>query len=94
MARKKSKEEIDNNLLLANVRELMKTRQGKEFMWYILELCDVYGDYSSSDVHTMVRAEVRRSVETDVIFMMTEADPTMYPRLLLDKQQDPEDKDE
>ena len=30
--------------LVANMREVLKTRAGREVMWHFLSLCDIYSD--------------------------------------------------
>ena len=70
-----SKKPNEYQIFLSNLREVMRTRQGKDVMWHILGLCDVYSPTTPTD---------RRSVGLDLIGTMYEADPTMYPRLLLE----------
>ena len=71
----------DVNLLLSNIRELMKLRQGKEVIWWILSQCGIYDFPAQENTEYF---EGRRSVGLDVIQLMSEADPEMYPRLLLE----------
>ncbi len=78
MAKRRS---IGPDLIQANLRELMKLRQGKEVIWWILSQCGIYDFPAQENTEYF---EGRRSVGLDVIQLMSEADPEMYPRLLLE----------
>ncbi len=91
MARTKTPEEIERGIFLSNLRELLKTRHGKDFVWYVLELSGIYSHFSTSDINNLLKAEGRRTVGLDVIDTLMDADPEIYPRLLLDKQRRIED---
>lgn len=85
MARKKSEEEKTYDLLLANVRELSKYRFGKEFIWHVLSICNLYTDGFTGDDQTFYN-EGKRAVGLQLLQLLDEADPTMYARLILEKQ--------
>lgn len=69
----------------ANVREVMKTRQGQEVMWEILGFCGLYDDKFTGDSNTFY-LEGKRAIGLQILDMLEMADPTIYARLLLDKQ--------
>lgn len=86
MARKKvavTQEEKDYEVLLANIREVLKSRQGKQFIWHILSLSNIYSDSFTGNSTTFYN-EGRRSIGLQVLQLLEDADPTLYPRLLLD----------
>lgn len=74
---KQEKKEL--NLLHANVRDLVSTRKGKEVLWEILGYCSVY-----SSIPGKFEAG-RRQVGLDIIQLLEDSDPTIYPNLLLEK---------
>ena len=86
MARKKTPEELEHHVLCENVRELLKTRFGKEFIWFVLSESNINGSIFTGNDHIFY-LEGKRSVGLSVLSLMEEADPTAYPRLLLEKQE-------
>jgi hypothetical protein len=76
--------------LKANYREMLKTRAGREVIWHILSLCDIYTDGFTGNSTTFFIAG-KRNVGMQLIEVMTDADPTAYPRLLLEHAHDKED---
>ena len=85
MARKKTREEKEYHVLLENVRELSKHGFGKDFIWYVLASCNLYGDNFTGNSHTFY-LEGKRAVGLQVLQLLEEAAPTLYARLLLEKQ--------
>jgi hypothetical protein len=85
MARRKSKEEKEYDVLLANVREVSKSRAGKEFIWYVLSAAGIYGEPFTGDNRTFYN-EGRRSLGLQLLQLLDDADLSIYPRLLLDKR--------
>ena len=67
-----------------NIVALMKTRQGKEFVWWLLEQAGVYNCTFAQNSSSFFQ-EGRRSIGLNVIELLTDADPTIYPNLLLEK---------
>ena len=69
----------------ASIQTVLKTEQGKDFVWEILSLCGIYDNQFTGNSGTFFN-EGRRSVGIDIIqTMLNEADPTIYPRLLLER---------
>lgn len=93
MARKKTTEEIEWHVLCENVREMLKTRAGKEFVWFVLSESNINGGIFTGD-NRIFYLEGKRAVGLSVLQLLEEADPTAYPRLLLEKQGVPPDTNE
>jgi hypothetical protein len=72
------------NALKGNVRELVKTRQGREFIWWVLEQTGIYNCTFMQNSSSFFQ-EGRRSVGLNIIELLTDVDPTIYPRLLMEK---------
>ena len=71
-------EEKEYEVLLANVREFMASRKGQSVMWEILTYCDMY-----SSVPGKFEAG-KRNVGLDIMTLLANADPVIYPKLLLE----------
>lgn len=76
-------EEKEYELLLGNVREVLKSRAGKAVIWHILSLGNIYSDSFTGNSTTFYN-EGRRAIGLQVLQLLEDADPTLYPRLLLD----------
>lgn len=77
-------EDKEYDALIANTKELLKTRQGQDFVWYILSLCNVYGESFTGNSQTFY-LEGKRAVGLAIIGLLGEVSPTAYAELLLDK---------
>ena len=86
MARKKTKEEKEYLVLVANMRELLKTKYGKEVLWHILSLTGVYATCFTGNTTTFFN-EGQRSIGLQLMELMDDADISAYPRLLLEKRE-------
>jgi hypothetical protein len=75
----------DEDTLVANIREVLKTRQGKDVLWHILGMCNIYGDVFTGNSQTFY-LEGKRAVGLEILQLLEEADPTAYAKLLLDQQ--------
>jgi hypothetical protein len=84
---KKSNEEIEYDLLIANIRDLCKTKQGKDLIWYLLGFCELYSDTFTGNSQTYYN-EGKRAVGLELLRLLEEADNTIYPRLILEKLED------
>ena len=69
-----------------NIRFIAKTPEGKSFITWVLSLCHLYDDGYSTDPGYMAHISGMRSIGLRVIEVLGEADPTIYPRLLLEAQ--------
>lgn len=78
--------------LCGNMRALMKTRAGKEVIWYLLSQCGIYTDVFTEDVSATHYMTGRRAIGLAILDLMQMSDPTMYPRLILDMNKLKEDK--
>ena len=81
------KESQEYDVLCANVRQLLKTRQGKDVIWHILSLCNIYSDTFTGNSQTFY-LEGRRSVGLQVLQLLEDADPLAYAELLLEKNKE------
>lgn len=71
-------------ILNGHVREVMKTPSGKAIVWSILTECGVYASMCTGDNQTFF-LEGKREIGLQLIDMLNTADPTIYPRLMLDQ---------
>ncbi len=83
--RRKSAEEKEYDVLLANVREVCKTSHGKDVIWHILAMCRIADDCFTNDNATFYN-EGQRSIGLQVMQLLDDADLSIYPRLLLEKR--------
>jgi len=93
MARKKTKEEKEHLVLVANMRELLKTRAGKEVLWHFLSLTGVYSTCFTGNSTTFFN-EGQRSIGLQIMELMDDADISAYPRLLLEKREVEDERSE
>lgn len=76
--------------LEADVTTVMGIDQGKDLIWEIFSLCGIYDNQFTGNSGTFFN-EGRRSVGIDLIQILNDADPTLYPRLLLERARLEED---
>ena len=76
-------EEKEYELLLANVRKVLKSRAGKAVIWHILSMGNIYSDSFTGNSTTFYN-EGRRAIGLQILQLLEDADTTLYPRLLLD----------
>ena len=74
---------VASEVLVANVRNLIKTKDGKEVIWEILSMCNTYSYNPIGDLYL----EGKRSIGLDILQLLEDADPTFYGRLLIEKQE-------
>ena len=91
MGKKKTNFSKEYDVLIANVRQVAKTRQGKELLWHILGMCNLYSDGFSGNSRTFYE-EGKRSVGLEILAMLEEADPLVYPLMLLEKAKETQNK--
>ena len=84
MSDKKDPEKTAYDLLQNDIRTIMETGEGRRFVWRVLSHCDVYSDSFTGKSSTFFN-EGRRSVGLDVLNDLNEADPRLYPKLLLEE---------
>jgi hypothetical protein len=90
MGSKKSQSEIEYDILCENVSMVLSTRQGKDVIWHILSLCNLYSSTFTGNSQTFY-LEVKRVVGLDILKLLEDADPTLYPKLILEKQENKDD---
>lgn len=76
----KKNKELD--ILQSNVREVLKTGAGKELIWYMLEICDIYNDYNIADTNRVNYMLGRRSIGLELLQLIEDANPGSYSKLL------------
>ena len=73
-----SQEEKEYEVLLANIRSLANGKPGKAVIWEILSYCNLHtagaGKFEAG----------KRQVGIDILTLLEEADPTIYPNLILE----------
>jgi hypothetical protein len=88
---KNDQQDKEYDVLLDNVRSILSTRQGREFVWWILSQSDFYSDPPEDPV-SCNRVLGRQSLGRDVLYLLEHADPTAYPKLLLEKITEEDEK--
>jgi hypothetical protein len=73
----KSKKITEEELLLSNYRAVLKSGSGREVIWDILSMCDIY-----SPVGTKFTAG-KRQVGLDLLRKLQDVHPTTYAQLQL-----------
>lgn len=69
--------------LLDDLRSVMKTNQGQNFVWWVLSQCGIYDtNFSDEDRKTNFLLG-KRDIGLGILGLMTDADPTMYANLQL-----------
>ena len=64
------------------VKRLLKTSDGRAFIWYVLSLCELYSSTFTGNSTTFYR-EGKRDIGLEILRLLEEVDPTAYPRLIL-----------
>lgn len=78
-----TQEEKDYRVLTANVREVAKSKAGKAFIWHLLGLANLYSESFTGNSSTFYN-EGRRGFGLQILQLLDDADPTIYPRMILD----------
>lgn len=86
---KKTDEEIKYDVLVANTREALKTRAGRDIIWHVLSICNLYGDNFTGNSQTFY-LEGKRSVGLEILQLLEDVGPTSYAQLLMTKQKEEE----
>lgn len=85
MTKKVTKDEREYRTLCANIREITKTEHGKDVIWAFLSMCNIYGESFTGNSQTFFY-EGKRSVGLEMLQLLEDSDPSLYPRLLLRNQ--------
>lgn len=75
-----SEEDKRLEILNGNIRELIETSNGRAFIWEVLAICDIYSPTSGKF------AAGKRAVGLEILQMLQEASPTIYPNLIITMQ--------
>ncbi len=73
------------NLLIAKVKDVLKTSSGQALIWEILSMCGIYSSTFTGNSQGAY-LEGRRSIGLEILQLLEDADKTFYPKLLLEKQ--------
>ena len=84
-SKKQTPDEIEFELLKKHVKSVIDTQAGRAVIWNILAMCDIYSD-SFTGNSTSFHLEGKRSIGLEILGLLEEVDPTIYPNLLLEKQ--------
>jgi hypothetical protein len=87
--RKKSPEEIEFDLLISDLRDLMKDPKFKRVIWHILGICGLYDNTFTGNSHTFYN-EGKRAVGLEVLELLHLSDTTFYARLQLERSEENE----
>lgn len=83
-------EESERAAMISNIRDTMASRGAKELIMEILGYCDMYGFNLTGSVD-MAYNNGRASIGRDILGLLEEVDPTIYPRLILEKAKEIQD---
>lgn len=87
MAKTKDRDEVQHNLLCSNMRDVTKTRSGKEVIWAILAMCGLYSESFTGNSQTFYM-EGKRAVGLEILQLMEDTDKTLYARMLLESSKE------
>ena len=88
-----SKNKSYQELLNLNIKAVAGTESGKAVLWHMLGLCNINGSaYTGDNNHTNYLAG-KQSVGHDIIAVLEDADPTIYPNLILTNIEEMNDDD-
>lgn len=70
------------NKLLSDLATVLDNESGRQVLWYILSQCGVYDGTCTGDNHTFF-LQGRRDIGLMIIGLLSDVDPTAYPKLQL-----------
>lgn len=80
----KDKERREANNLADDIHFLMTHKQGQRFIWKVLCECGVYKlSFDSRSGSNTYFNEGARDIGQKIIAMLTDAEPTYYPKLMI-----------
>jgi len=82
--RKLSVEEREYMTLLDDTRRLASLPQGRSFIWHVLSLCELHSSSFTGNSRTFYN-EGKRDVGLNLLQLLEEADPTIYPSLIMER---------
>lgn len=81
-------EKINSNLLNLHVKQVASTDAGKHVLWEILALCHISENAFTGDNNQTNHLTGKQSVGRDILVILEDADPTIYPNLILNNIED------
>ena len=79
----------DFDTLKADVAQVMSTASGRAIIWEILSMCGIYTD-NATDANQGI--EGKRSIGIQILGLLEDTDPKIYPNLLITKQEEENDR--
>ena len=76
--------EFDEKLIDAEIRSMASSAGGREFLLWLLSLCNLYADTFTGNSQTYY-LEGKRAVGLDILARLEEVEKTIYPLMLLEK---------
>ncbi len=76
---------IEYEVLLKHVQEAMRLRHVQEIMWAILAMCGLYSDQFTNQRESTDYLLGKRAIGLEILQLLEDADPSIYPQLLLTK---------
>lgn len=75
--------DVEYELLVLNLKEVLSTSAGRNVLWHILDNAGIYASSFTGNSQTFFN-EGRRNLGLYILSLMEDADPTCYPRMVLD----------
>lgn len=69
-------------ILVENARHLLSTKGGRDVLWYILGMCDLYTDGFTGDSRESYISG-KKSVGLGILQLLEDVGPTAYAKLLI-----------
>lgn len=84
MANKKTQPDKEHEVFIANVRTAMNTKATKDLVWDLLDFCGLNSESFTGNSSTFYN-EGKRAVGLYLLSVLQEADPKIYPKLIIEK---------
>jgi hypothetical protein len=85
MARNKTEDEKSHSHLLGCMREVLRSEQGKDVIWNILGMCQLYSESFTGNSTTFYN-EGKRAVGLEILQLLEDVNPAAYADLLIHQQ--------
>jgi hypothetical protein len=90
VSREITEEEREHKAFLAAMRDEFKRPGMRDLLWHVLSMCNVWGGTFTGNSQTFY-LEGKRQVGIELLQLIEEVDPTLFPRMMLEKQKTVED---
>jgi len=75
-------DEKSYQIMVEDFAKFASTKSGRDIVYHLLSLCNLYSDCYTGDNDTYYMLG-KKSIGLAIIEMLNEADPTVYPNMLL-----------